>query len=236
MYRWILLWAAVTSLGCATTPPHTVGSPHGLARGFNLQAARAFADALDVAPAVRELLQSQRDEPVEVWAVSTRRSARSAYGTTYPHRIDMGCDALDSPRFYLAHELAHWYARDSPFAGLPAFLEEGLADWVAQAVLGKPDARHLQTWSMGSISIPSEDLFASRRNWRDLSLERSDAAMRLGYEVVRELGLETIAEMAASGAGPLDYVNAAAEGTTLSVSITSPDSSEPVEGGSPEDP
>jgi hypothetical protein len=142
----------------------------------------------------------------------------------------MGSDSLESPQFCLAHELAHWFTPESPFDGLPPYVLEGLADFVALRIRGYPDARHKENLLIGTISVPTADLLATGKAWQALPTDRSLAASRIGSEVVVQLGLERLKQLAAAHAHPLDYVSEASK-----VSDEWSWKSQDAEGGQPED-
>jgi hypothetical protein len=111
--------------------------------------------------------------------------------------------------YYVAHELVHWYIDDSPYAGLPSFLEEGVADWIACDLTGVLDARIEESARIGSLSINPRHLSLDAEEFIQLPRETTSDLTRAGFDIVRRLGLPRLRELLQDDAAPLDYLRAA---------------------------
>ena len=201
---------ALLLAGCALPPPVRLETEHGVVRAQNRDEAERVASTLRLAPEIRLALASDRDDRIVVWAVDTSaESPRNALGICYERRIDLMREAIPHTRTILAHELVHWYVRESPYAGMPYFVEEGLADWLATGIGGLRPARDEELQRMGSVTVTLQHLAYDYDGYCTLSLEQARAIGRLGYHVVSRIGLERLRELAESCAEPVDYLDAA---------------------------
>ncbi|HED64969.1 MAG TPA: hypothetical protein ENJ09_05365 [Planctomycetes bacterium] len=141
------LAAATAALALAASclappPPIVVSTPRGVVRAHSHPDAAATAALLEeLAPGVRALLPGSQDRSVEVWVQQDLQLFRfgtrpsSVRGFTYlaaPFRARrIHLQSGGATRWYLSHELVHALI-DSSWATLPAVLEEGLADAVAE--------------------------------------------------------------------------------------------------------
>ncbi len=216
-------------------PQVTVVSELGTVRAYDRETASGVAKCLSLAPHIKDMLGSRRDDPIEVWVLQSARVPGGYLGCTRPNRIEMGRDSLAAPHSTMAHELTHWYAEESPFAGLPRVVEEGLAHWVKLEFTGGPGLRDMWNERVQHTAIPSDDVQVDDGTWLDLDHERLAELTLFGYRIVEQIGLSRMREMAAANAGPLDYLaeyellvasaKAAAEKSATRVSFTAEDGS-----------
>jgi len=198
------------ALGCRT-PPLEVQAEFGIVRAHVSGGLSTYARALDdLAPQIKSLLESSRNESVEVWVLESKRTHVDSIGVYVGRRIELGRDAWEHPETHLAHELVHWYGiQSSPYQNVPWYMHEGLADWIACDLTGKTYLRDAEHREIGELSVGVQAFTADRAIWNELSEKEEEAANRIGYEVVKFLGLARVKSMAASGADPLDYAKAA---------------------------
>jgi len=114
----------------------------------------------------------------------------------YEDRIVLAGEGQAEYDFFLAHELVHWYIDDSPYAGLPHFIEEGLADWISCDVTGVLRERIVESIAIGTLSIDPRHLDVTAAGWSCLSLDEREGLTRAGFDLVRRLGLAGIRELA----------------------------------------
>lgn len=207
-------------------PAFTLENEYGVVHGDDEARVAIVAGELEMMTALRERLSSTRAGTVEVVLLERRRVGSGAYaGLLTDGRIVLGEDAFvplrgdlgvplridlsrhGDPRYYVAHELGHWLLRESPYEGVPTFVEEGIVDSIALELLGTLEARHAELAKTEPQPLPLAAILASREDYPhdDSSLQAS----LLGTEVVRRLGLEEIRRLRERGAGPLEYVSAA---------------------------
>ena len=132
--------------------------------------------------------------------------ARAICYENYIVIMGKGREALD---YYLAHELVHWYIDDSPYAGLPHFIEEGLADWISCEVTGVLEARITEAAQIGTLSIDPRHLLLEAEAFMQLPYDASVGLTRAGFDIVRRLGMDELRGLAQDDAAPLDYLDAA---------------------------
>lgn len=213
--RSICVLLACALVACTTASPRgVIDTPYGRVRAADVHTAQRVAEALGLTQRVRSFLDSERADLPEIWVVD-RLAGGSRYGICFAKRIELFRAAFVHVDYYVAHELVHWYAHDSPFARLPVFVEEGLADYIALRLTGLHDARVSEHRRMGGVSFPPDMLHADKESWGSWSFEDCEAATRLGFEVVSVLGLEGLLEFLGRGASALDYAGAAARPTHI---------------------
>lgn len=132
--------------------------------------------------------------------------ARAVCYENYIVIMGEGQEALD---YYIAHESVHWYIDDSPYAGLPHFIEEGLADWIACGLLGLREARIEENARIGTMAIDPRHMGVGIDGWTHLPLEIRRSHARAGFDLVNRLGLAKLRALAGAGADPLGYLHAA---------------------------
>jgi hypothetical protein len=118
-----------------------------------------------LAPLVRETLESTRtDLPILVLedAATLPSGARAS---CHQDHIVLAREAQDEFDFFVAHELVHWYIDESPYAGLPHFIEEGLADWIACDLMGGLEGRIAQNIEIGTMSVDPRRLAVTGAGW-----------------------------------------------------------------------
>ena len=161
---------------------------------------------------VKEMLDSWREDELEVWVHDTPQLFFGAIAANLDGRIEMGLATAEAPRYYAIHELVHWFGgTDSPYENLPSYVEEGLADWIGLELTDRIEMRDAQHMRMGTIAVQEADILAEGAEYYGLPDEDAEATGRLGYEVVKALGLERLRQMAKANASPIDYLNAAEE-------------------------
>jgi hypothetical protein len=158
---------------------------------------------------VRTALSSTRAEAPRLVLGEDATMPNGAVAICYENYIVVMGDGLDALDYYIAHELVHWYIDDSPYAGLPHFLEEGFADWIACDLTGTLDARRAETSQLGSLSINPRHLALDVEGWRRLPASDCDKLTRAGFDLVHRLGLEQLRELARAGSTPDDYLRVA---------------------------
>ena len=220
-----LLLSLALAASCVS-PRYALETEYGVVRGDDEARVAIVSGELGMATAVRERLSSTREGPVEVLLLRSERVDTGAFaGLLSDGRIVLGEDAFvplraefgvpmridltryGDPRYYVAHELAHWLLRESPYEGVPTFVEEGLADTVALELLGHLEARHAELVDAEPRPLPRSAILASREEY--LHDDSSMQASLLGTEVVRRLGFDEIRRLRARDADPFEYVNAA---------------------------
>ena len=162
-----------------------------------------------LAAEVRDRIESMRRDLPPVHVLSAPRTSDGAFAVCYDDRIVLGRDALADRRFWVAHELVHWFIDASPLAGLPHFVEEGVADWISCELTGLLTARFAEADRIGRLRVPREHLALSAREAGSLPLADRETLDRAGFDIVRRLGLERLHELAARGAAPDAYLFAA---------------------------
>jgi hypothetical protein len=125
------------------------------------------------------------------------------------HIAIMGKGQGGAFHFCLAHELVHWYTNDSPYEGLPVFIEEGLADWIACDLTGGLNSRIAENEQIGTLSIDPRHLWLDNAEFIQLPRDETADLGRAGFEIVRRLGLPRLRELLQDDAEPLDYLRAA---------------------------
>jgi len=129
--------------GClATAPKLVVQASHGVVRADSVGQARTVAGLLDaLAPRVRALLPDTKDDEVEIWvqrelSLYTHWSVDQdvpAFTLEGKRRIHLAENSYRELSSALAHELVHALLGKG-WESLPPVAEEGLADWVQEAL------------------------------------------------------------------------------------------------------
>lgn len=211
MRKLILTAAIALTAACVSAPPVTIDTEHGLVRASTREQAERVADALAVAPRVRDTLHATRADLPVLWVVEHDLGAARA--VCYERRIELKPSAVElkpsAVEYYVAHELVHWYMPGSSFDGLPHFVEEGLADFVALQLFGLVSARERENAAIGSVTVPTAALDADSRVWFTLPDETKLALTRLGFTVVSRLGMDGLQTRAAASEGPWSYLQGA---------------------------
>jgi hypothetical protein len=203
MRKQISIVALALTSACASVPPVTVSTEHGLVRASTGEQVVRVAEALAAAPRVRDTLHSIRIDLPELWVVEHDRSAIGSYNGS---RIELKPQAGD---YHVLHELVHWYVHGSPFDGMPQFLEEGLCDFVALQVLGLVSARQREHVAIGELTVSFDSLSMRARRFLGLSVQTRIDLTRVGFEVVSRLGLDRLQVLAAAQADPWSYLREA---------------------------
>jgi hypothetical protein len=158
---------------------------------------------------VRSHLGSTREETPRFLLTSRERLRCGCIASCYDDYIVVAVDGHDTLDFFVAHELVHWYVVDSPFAGMPLFLEEGLADWIACDVTGHLEARIVESHLIGSVEIQPSHLYVDAAGWCELSSPVVEDLTRAGFDLIRRLGMERVRELALQGASADVYLREA---------------------------
>ncbi len=158
---------------------------------------------------VKSALESTRSEAPRLVLGEEPTMPNGARAVCYENYIVIMGEGQDSLDFFLAHELVHWYIDDSPYAGLPHFIEEGLADWISCEVTGVLEARIAESVQIGTLSIDPRHLSVTSAGWSHLSRGEREALTRAGFDLVRRLGLAELRELLRAHSEPWGYVRAA---------------------------
>ena len=162
-----------------------------------------------LAPLVRETLESTHtDLPILVLEDDATLPS-GARASCHQDHIVLAREAQDEFDFFVAHELVHWYIDESPYAGLPHFIEEGLADWIACDLMGGLEGRIAQNIEIGTMSVDPRRLAVTGAGWSYLSREERQSLTRAGFDLVRRLGFEKLRVLLRENASPMDYLRAA---------------------------
>lgn len=209
---------SLLAIGCATPhplPPVVLETEHGLIRAQSHFTAETVAEMLEQSPEIKERLESTRADLPQVWLLASARAhLNGALGACGPDRIQLGFDALLDLQGVLMHELVHWYVLDSPFAGLPHFIEEGLADYLAVEMTSVATGLGADFTLSASYKVSIREFSMTGAEARSLPMERYIELCEVGACVVSLLGLERVRELAAANAEPVSYL--AAMGTLSS--------------------
>ena len=214
--RSLLVTLLMLCLGCSAAPPLVSRSAAGTVRAHDEEQLELYSGAfVEFAARVKGLLESRREDGLEIWVQDTQLVIDQARAANVYGRIELGLITLDAPRYFMVHELVHWYGgTDSPYEGLPCYVEEGLADWIGCELTDRTRFRETEHRQFGKLTVQEDDLNASGDDFHYLPDDRGEAVGRLGFEVVRALGLERLKQMAKDGAKPIDYLNAAMESSS----------------------
>lgn len=196
-------------LVCCSGPTKFVDRPEGTVWGWDREAAERLGEALPLAERVRDRLGSAREKRVEVHVLEPGQRTKGRYGVCFPSHIEITPRGMREHEYVLAHEACHWYIRGSRFDGLPYWIEEALCDWVAYEQLGQLEARRAQLEGREPALIRLAYLKYDMVGWERLTDEEIEALFLYGFRVVDRIGLDRLAEMNASGADHLDYMDAA---------------------------
>jgi hypothetical protein len=206
-YASVLVLLTVGCVSAPTLPSVVLETDHGHVRAPSGRAAAAVGEMLRHAPEIRQRLDSRRvDKPVVWLLASPRAHSNGSVGVCGPDRIQLGSDALDDLRTVLVHELVHWYAEDSPFADLPHFIEEGLANYLALEYERVAEGLGADFTLTGTYEISLSEFSMTGFEARSLPLEKNLELRDVGCCVVSALGLDRVRELAAGGAAPQDYL------------------------------
>jgi len=196
--------------GCAsvsTRPPVVLESEHGVVRAQSQFTAETVGRVLEQGPAIKQRLASTRTDKPQVWVLASARAhSNGAFGACGTDRIQLGYDALVDLRTILVHELVHWYAEESPFADLPHFIEEGLADYLALESTRVANGLSADFTLTGTFDISVREFSMTNLEARSLPVERNRELRDVGCCVVSHLGLDRVRELAAGNAQPADYL------------------------------
>ena len=213
-------WAMVLLATCGcTAPPYKVETVTGVVYAGDQTTAERVALALDFAPAVRRRLESTREDRPVVFALDVSEEELGALAKCNEHRIRLSREALQTLDFVVAHELAHWYMRGSPYYPIPYFLEEGLADYIALELNGGEEsleARDREVEQIDDFVFQAGHFYGGPQAVQMLPPGEKLRLLYFGYAVVRRLGLAKLRELVAAEAYPLDYLEASQFGVTRS--------------------
>ena len=160
--------------------------------------------------AVKTRLESTRAKAPRLVLDDEPTGPGGARGVCYDNHIRvMGEGQGLGLNYYIAHELVHWYTHDSPYEGLPLFIEEGLADWIACDLTGGLNSRIAENEQIGTLSIDPRHLWLDNAEFRQLPRDEYVDLTRAGFEIVRRLGLPRLRELLRDNAAPFDYLRAA---------------------------
>jgi len=157
---------------------------------------------------VKTALDSTRAEAPRLVLDDAPTLPSGARAICYENYIVITRDGQDSFDYYLAHELVHWYVGESPYAGLPHFIEEGL-DWIACDVTGVLEYRIAESSQIGSLSIDPRHLSIEAEAFMQLPRDPTVDLTHAGFDIVRRLGMDELRELGQDDAAPLDYLDAA---------------------------
>ncbi len=158
---------------------------------------------------VKTVLGSSRAEVPRLVFVDEPTMPGGARAVCYTDRIVIMGKGREFIDYYVAHELVHWYIDDSPYAGLPHFIEEGLADWIACDLTGVLEARIVEAAQIGTLAIDPRHLPLEAEEFMNLPYDASVDLTRAGFDLIRRLGLEKLRELLRDNAVPIDYLHAA---------------------------
>lgn len=219
-----LVAVLLAAQSCRTAPPVKAVTKYGIVRAYAQEDAERVAEHLGFGPAIRQLLDSQREGRLEVWVVPD--DPNPEYGSCSRRRIEVERSA---GVYVLLHELVHWYVHDSPYEDMPLFIEEGLANYLPGERMGVSEKVLEKLPPSSRLIVPANSLDADAREWEELPDDVQMRLIRLGYDVVAGLGMERLRELAARHASPWEYIEEA--GIEWSVVVTDESSGE--EGASP---
>lgn len=166
--RLLLAGLLAFAVGClAPPPPISVDTAFGEVRAERDQEALEVADLLiEMAPQIREILPGVQDRRVDVWVQERLRLYRWQERTESVRGFTLLAKEFDATRihlrgggqssWYLAHELVHALI-DESWRPLPALLEEGLADVVAEE-LNPQFAAHIRAHRLFNVSLLTEGM------------------------------------------------------------------------------
>lgn len=204
------LACSLFALGCVTTPtlpPIVLETEFGEVRAHSRFTAEAVGHVLEHAPELAERLDSTRADQPTVWLLASARAhPNGAFAACGTDRIQLGNDALLDLPGILVHELVHWYARESPYDGLPHFIEEGLAEYLALELTRVANGHDAESSLSGSFSVSIREFSMTGREARSLPPEKIVSLRDVGCLVVSGLGLERVRELHAEGAEPAVYL------------------------------
>ena len=137
----------------APPPPIVVATPYGNVRADSERTAAEFADLYEeLAPRVRAALPGSQDREVDVWVQSELMVYRNQVRPESVRGFTLLSDEFEARRihlkeegqssWYFSHELVHALIGEG-WDRLPAILEEGLADVVAEQ-LNRGDSNHIR--------------------------------------------------------------------------------------------
>ena len=158
---------------------------------------------------VKAELRSTRIDPPRLVLPDEARLPDGAFAICYENYIAVMGDGRENLEFYVTHELVHWYIDESAYAGLPHFIEEGLADWIACERVGLLDARISEMQRIGTLEIYPQYLGLDYPEWSRIPEDQQQALGRAGFDIVLRLGRDGLIEQLEAGAVPLDYLYAA---------------------------
>lgn len=154
--------------GClAPPPPISVDTAYGMVRAERDEDALEVAELLtEMAPQIQEILPGVQDRRVDVWVQEQLRLYRWQERTESVRGFTLLADEFEATRihlrgggqssWYLAHELVHALI-DESWRPLPALLEEGLADVVAEE-LNPQYAAHIRAHRLFNVSLLTDGL------------------------------------------------------------------------------
>lgn len=174
---------------------------YGTVQAHRAEDYEKVAQALErLVPQVRQVLESPRTDLPRVRVLRSARARYGDYATCYSNRIDLGADAMPGVNRVTAHELVHWYAQGTAFEGLPTWMEEGLAEYVAASLVRAvvTPAELVETWSRAD--------WYEDRAWRRLQKNERHRLGEIGALVVARLGIDRVRKLAEARVAPTCYL------------------------------
>jgi hypothetical protein len=162
-----------------------------------------------LAPQVQATLGSTRADLPRLVLDDAPTLPNGARAICYEDRIVLAAEGQAAFDFYVAHELVHWYIDDSPYAGLPHFIEEGLADWISCDLTGVLEDRIVESIAIETMSIDPRHLDVTAAGWSLLSRDERESLTRAGFDLVRRLGLSELRELREARVSARGYLHAA---------------------------
>jgi len=194
--------------GCAG-PTMYIVRPEGTVWGWKRESAERVAEVMPIAERVRQRLDSRREGGVVVHVYEPGARTLGIDSAPYATQIEINPPAMNDIAYWLGRGATHWYVVDSPYEGLPLWVEVGLGDWIGLEYYGLQHARRQEIEAHGPIAFDEKSLVADRLDWESLFADEVIGLTYLGFSVVDRLGLEEVARLATAGADSHAYLRAA---------------------------
>jgi hypothetical protein len=157
-------------------------------------------------PQVRAALESTRTEVPRVVYGEAATLPDGSHAACYSDHIIIMATGREALDHFTAHELVHWYIDESPYAGLPHFIEEGLADWIGCDLTGTLRHRVAESIQIGTLTIDPRHLSVDAEGWGLLTVREREDLTRAGFDVVKRLGLAKLRELATRSESVVGYL------------------------------
>ena len=193
---------------CASLPEFRHDGTAGTVLAHSPSTAANVSAALDeLAPQVKSYLGSSSTDPLAVHVVEMDTFGTCVYDDPereHPLWIQIRRDVPTEKqrRFFLYHELVHWFGQDTWIRNLPLYLEEGVADYLACETIDAVEVRRVEKALAPGTTLDLAELHTvTSREWQKADAARVDFLYRAGIEVVYRIGIPRLRE--AATAGPL---------------------------------